>query len=146
MAVTATKSLNKPVTELILHLIGDYVLQTEQMALRKVQSWFWAVAHALTYSLPFLVYLHILNGDWSRGWLAWSMIAGTHAVIDRLAIASTICRLKNRFWFGPGSPERDPVTGYGVDTPPYIRFWLVVIVDNTLHLIINHVSLSYLNL
>ena len=37
------------------------------------------------------------------------------------------------------------LTGYGVETPPFIRFWLVVIVDNTLHLIINHIALNYLN-
>jgi hypothetical protein len=133
------------VHELLLHLLGDYVLQTEQMALRKLHSWFWAIIHALVYSLPFLLYLNVINGGWSRGWLAWSVIAGTHAVIDRLAVATTICRIKNLLWFGPDAPEKEQNTGYGIETPPFIRFWLVVIVDNTLHLIINHVALNYLN-
>lgn len=131
--------------ELILHLIGDYVLQTEQMAVRKLRSWFWAVVHALVYSLPFLLYLYIINGNWTRGLLAWLVIFSTHGVIDRMAIASTICRIKNLVWFGPGAPEKEENTGYGIETPPFIRFWLVVIVDNTLHLSINHIALNYLN-
>lgn len=131
--------------ELLLHLIGDYVFQTEQMAVRKLGSWRWAVFHALAYSLPFFLYLGVINGSWTAGWLAWFVIFSTHAVIDRLAIAKTICRIKNLVWFGSDVPEREEVTGYGIETPPFIRFWLVVIVDNTLHLIINHIALNYLN-
>lgn len=131
--------------ELILHLIGDYVLQTEQMAVRKLRSWFWAIIHALVYSVPFLLYLYVTNGNWTRGITAWLVIFGTHAVIDRMAIASTICRIKNLVWIGSDAPEKEENTGYGVETPPFIRFWLVVIVDNTLHLAINHVALNYLN-
>lgn len=131
--------------ELILHLIGDYVLQTEQMAVRKLRSWTWAIVHALVYSTPFFIYLGIINGNWTHGLTAWLVIFGTHAVIDRMAIAATLCRIKNLAWFGEDVPAKDENTGYGIDTPPYIRFWLVVIVDNTLHLIINHVALTYLN-
>lgn len=131
--------------ELLFHLIGDYILQTEQMAVRKLHSWSWAIIHALVYSLPFLLYLYVINGNWTKGFVAWSVIAGTHAVIDRLAIATTICRLKNLIWFGPDAPEKEQNTGYGIEMPPFIRFWLVVIVDNTLHLTINHIALKYLN-
>ena len=93
--------------ELLLHLIGDYVFQTEQMAVRKLASWRWAVFHALAYSLPFFLYLGVVNGSWTSGWLAWFVIFSTHAVIDRLAIAKTICRLKNLVWFGSDVPERE---------------------------------------
>ena len=123
--------------ELLFHLIGDYVLQTEQMALRKVRSWFWAIVHAAVYSLPFLLVI--------RQWEAWAVIFGTHAVIDRLQLGNHLCRFKNVFWFGPGRPEADAATGYAKDTPIYVKFWLVVIVDNTAHLVINHLALKYLN-
>ena len=123
--------------EIIFHLIGDYILQTEQMAVRKLRSWFWAILHAVVYSLPFLLVI--------QRWECWLVITGTHAVIDRMAIASTICRIKNLIWFGPDAPEKEQNTGYGIETPPFVRFWLVVIVDNTLHLSINHVALTYLN-
>lgn len=123
--------------ELLFHLIGDYVLQTEQMALRKCRSWMWAIFHAGVYSLPFLLVI--------RNWQAWAVIFGTHAVIDRYRLAHGICRFKNAFWFGPGRPEPDPETGYSKGTPEHVKFWLVVIVDNSLHLIINHLSLLFLN-
>jgi len=123
--------------ELLLHLVGDYLLQTEQMALRKGRSWFWAVFHAGVYSLPFLLVI--------QRWEAWAVIFGTHAVIDRYQLAMFVCRFKNLFWFGPGRPESDPQTGYAKDTPLHVKFWLVVIVDNTIHLVINHLALKYLN-
>lgn len=62
-----------------------------------------------------------------------------------MAIASTICRIKNLAWFGPDAPEKEQNTGYGIETPPFVRFWLAVIVDNTVHLLINHIALKYLN-
>ncbi len=123
--------------ELILHLIGDYLLQTEQMAVRKTRSWFWAILHALVYSLPFLIVIH--------HWEAWAVIFGTHAVIDRFRLANHVCRFKNVFWFGPGKPEQELESGYAKATPEHVRFWLVVIIDNTLHLIINHLALRFLN-
>jgi len=125
--------------ELLLHLVGDYLLQTEQMALRKTKSWFWAITHALVYSLPFL----LLIGPNTVGWL---VIFLTHAVIDRYRLAAHVCRFKNVFWFGPGRPEFDTDTGYSKETPPHVKFWLVVIVDNTCHLLINHLSLKFLNI
>lgn len=131
--------------ELILHLIGDYVLQTEQMAVRKLHSWRWAIVHALVYSMPFFFYLGFINGSWTRGIKAWALIFVTHAVIDRMAVASIVCRIKNLVWFGADVPQKEPNTGYSVETPPYIRFWLMVIVDNTLHLCFNHIALNWLN-
>lgn len=123
--------------ELILHLVGDYLLQTEQMALRKTRSWFWAILHAGVYSLPFLLVI--------QRWEAWAVIFGTHAVIDRYRLANFVCRFKNVFWFGPDRPAADPETGYAADTPVHVKFWLLVIIDNTIHLIINHLALKYLN-
>lgn len=123
--------------ELLLHLTGDYLLQTEQMALRKTRSWFWAILHAGVYSLPFLLVI--------QRWEAWAVIFGTHALIDRFRLANFACRFKNVFWFGPDRPVGDPETGYAVDTPIHVKFWLVVIIDNTIHLIINHLALKYLN-
>ena len=41
--------------QLILHLIGDYLLQSDWMALNKTKCSKAAAAHAITYSLPFLI-------------------------------------------------------------------------------------------
>ena len=40
-------------TELLCHLVGDYVLQNHAMASLKTKSSFWAAIHALLYTLPF---------------------------------------------------------------------------------------------
>jgi hypothetical protein len=36
------------------HLIGDYLLQTDKMALNKKYSDLWCLIHVLTYMLPFV--------------------------------------------------------------------------------------------
>jgi len=41
--------------QLILHLTGDYLLQSDWMALNKIKSNRAAATHALVYSLPFLL-------------------------------------------------------------------------------------------
>src|SRR5581483_6526828 len=40
---------------LIAHVVGDYLLQSSWMAARKASEWWPALAHALTYGLPFVV-------------------------------------------------------------------------------------------
>jgi len=121
---------------LILHLIGDYVLQTEQMALRKGNSWFWASFHALVYALPFLLI--------ANTWAAWLIIFLPHLIVDRLRLANKFCRLKSYWWFGD-RPEIDPCTGFSAGMPVHAHFWLTIIVDNTMHLSLNYIALEFLN-
>lgn len=106
--------------ELICHLFGDYVFQNQWMADHKTRSWRVAAVHALVYSLMFLVLCPSLP--------AWLVIFGTHLVIDRFRLAGYWCR-----WYG---------IGRGV--PDWLQVWLVIIVDNAWHLLINHLALRYL--
>lgn len=46
--------------QLIAHLIGDYILQSHDMAVNKVRSNYWALYHAVMYSLPFVFLTHNL--------------------------------------------------------------------------------------
>ena len=39
--------------QLLAHLVGDYVLQTDHMAVRKTKSFAVACWHAFVYSIPF---------------------------------------------------------------------------------------------
>lgn len=161
-------------TQLLAHLVGDYVLQSHVMATRKVTSWTWAFVHAAFYTLPFL----LLTQDWH----ALLVIGGTHAVIDRLRIARRWCE-----FYGVGLPGvwwrpckcvcgHDlaahmeaplPVVGVapplwigkdecGICTtctgrkpepfeppPPFLGVWLVIIVDNTMHLAVNAWAVGY---
>jgi hypothetical protein len=63
----------------LAHFVGDYVLQSHWMASEKTRRWWPAVAHAVTYGLPFL----LLTLDP----VALAVIVGTHAVIDRYRLA-----------------------------------------------------------
>ena len=76
--------------QLILHLFGDYLTQSDWMAKNKTKRWWPAIAHATVYSLPFL-----MIGSWQAVLVIWA----THAVIDRFRLARYLCWLKN--WIGP---------------------------------------------
>lgn len=122
----------------LAHLVGDYVLQSHAMAIRKTSSWTWAGIHAAFYSIPFAVLLFLLAPD--RALVALLVIGGTHAVIDRLALGARWAR-----WYGNGHPglwwrEAD---GDFPAPPPFLGVWLTIIVDNTMHLCINAAALAW---
>jgi len=116
---------------LLAHLVGDYLLQSHWMATEKTKRWWPAIAHAVTYGLPFLFI--------TRSPLALAVIVGTHAVIDRYRLARHLCWGKNLLaprGFNP--PWRDcKATGYPPDTPPWLAVWLMILCDNILHVLIN---------
>ena len=146
-------------TPLILHLVGDYLLQSDWMAQNKTKSTWAAVCHATTYALPF-AFIASVN--------AWLVIWFTHLLIDRFRLSRYVVWLKNVL-FQPGfiragschrsvpGHEVEQVnlirrwnwsncsaTGYPSDTPPWMAVWLTIIADNTIHLAINQLSLNYL--
>jgi cell division protein FtsW (lipid II flippase) len=142
--------------QLILHLIGDYVTQSDWMAQRKTQSSIAALAHATVYSLPFL----LIGSAW-----AWLVIWSTHFLIDRFRLARYVVWAKNflapsytltmegtgalyekrltaKTWWHPWQDCQG--TGYHKDTPPWLAVWLMIAADNTLHLAINYAALRWL--
>lgn len=40
---------------ILAHLIGDYLIQSHWMATEKTKRWWPAIAHAVTYGLPYLI-------------------------------------------------------------------------------------------
>jgi hypothetical protein len=153
--------------QLILHLIGDYVTQSDWMAQNKTKASFPAFVHAGFYSLPFLLLtMHIP---------ALLCIFGTHFLIDRFRLARYVVWAKNLLapkdtWFcdspesanAPHNPrcqtercdycrqvrtlpwKECTATGYPPDRPAWLAVWLLIIADNTMHLAINYASLKWL--
>ena len=121
--------------QLILHLVGDYITQTDWMAKNKRSRWGVALLHAYIYSLPFL-----LIGSQKAFWA----ILITHWIIDRLGIARYVVYAKN--WAtNPSLKWVDcSKTGYPDSDPAWLTVWLLIIADNTLHLSINFLALKYL--
>ena len=112
--------------QLLAHLVGDYILQSHWMAMEKVKRWEPASWHGFAYTFPFL----FLTTSFPR----LLIIGGTHAIIDRYRLANWIARIKNWDFTQTGYPE---------ETPVWLTTWLMIIADNTLHLLINYFVLKF---
>lgn len=134
--------------QLILHLVGDYVLQSHWQAVNKARNTLACLAHCATYTLPFLI---LTRNAW-----ALLLIFATHFLIDRFRLARYVNWVKN--WQSPNgfAPWKDcQITGYFdatacscpnvelLSAPTWLRVWLCIITDNTLHLICNYVILRF---
>ena len=110
--------------QLILHAVGDYLIQNDWMAQnKKVLTWKGELAcqvHCITYSLPFL-----LIGSW------WAVLAIyiTHYAIDRSKFV---------MWYMN-------FTGKSDFAKPPLGPWSIFAVDNTFHLVCNYLALYFLN-
>jgi hypothetical protein len=134
--------------QLILHLIGDYVTQSDWMANNKTKRFWPAAVHATVYSLPFLLL--------RPSWLAFLVILVTHFLIDRYRLARFVVRAKNvigdpAFWSETNMEIREKLvpkfstdTGYPAEAPAWLTVWLLIAADNTLHLAINYLALTFL--
>lgn len=124
--------------QLLAHLIGDYLWQPHWMATQKTKRLWVAALHALIYTLPFVC---LTANPW-----ALTIIAGSHCVIDRYRLARLVGWLKNQL--GPPTTRRPwsecSATGYDASVPPHLATLLLIVTDNTLHLLINYLALRWL--
>ncbi len=128
--------------QLWLHVLGDYVTQSHWMATEKVRRMSVAALHAVVYTTPFMVAFH-------PSIAAVAVMYGTHVVIDRFRLARYVVFTKNKLlspWvFNPCINWDDcKATGFPSDTPPWLAMWLLIIVDNWMHVTINALALRYL--
>ncbi len=143
--------------QIVAHLVGDYILQSDWMASEKTKKSVAAAAHALVYTLPFLFITQNLA--------ALTFICLTHLLIDRFRLARYVCWLKNclgprrtlaaeqihtsqtdlvdgvvyQRWWHPWS--ECSVTGYHKDRPAWMATWLLIIADNTIHILMNGLAI-----
>jgi len=120
---------------LLVHLVGDYLFQTHWMAEEKTKRWAPAIAHGITYTIPYLLV--------TQSPAALLVIGGTHIVIDRYRLARHLVWFKNQLApraFRPGHTA----TGYTEQTPAWLAVWLMIACDNTLHLLINTAAVIWL--
>lgn len=122
--------------QLLLHLIGDYVTQTDWMARNKVNATFAALCHAVVYSLPFLLL--------APSPAAIGVIAVSHFLIDRFRLARYVAFGKNKLtdWQLQWADCR--ASGFPPAVPAAQAFWLMIVIDNTMHLSINYAALRWL--
>jgi hypothetical protein len=120
--------------QIVAHLVGDYIFQSHWMATEKTKQSLAAAIHAATYTLPFVLL------TWSP--LALAVILGTHFLIDRFRLARFVAWFKNGYLFTEIGPAT--ATGYRNDVPPWLSVWLLIIADNTIHILCNGIALAYL--
>ena len=117
--------------QLLAHLVGDYVIQSDWMAAAKVlgsarDSRMAAVSHAGLYTACFI--------PLTRNPARLALIGITHWALDRYRPLPALINQKDRLL----SPDGWPATP-AKDVP----FWLHIVVDNTVHLAINEIALSW---
>lgn len=115
--------------QMLAHLVGDYIVQSHWMAQNKGKSSIAAAIHAATYTLPFLFL--------TQSSLALALICGSHFIVDRWRLARFVVWFKN----GPWLPVT--ATGYQDDVPAWLSVWLLIIADNTIHMICNGLAFVY---
>lgn len=123
-----------------LHFIGDYITQSHWMATTKTGAWFPAICHGVIYTLPFLFLTQSI--------IALVVIGGTHIIIDHYRLARHFVWAKNMILspFSVRVPwsEAKQYNGFSKDTPIWLSTWLMIIVDNVLHVSINAAALTWL--
>lgn len=142
--------------QILAHLVGDYILQSDWMANEKPKQSIAAAIHALWYALPFLFFRPSVA--------AFTFIVVTHFVIDRWRLARYVVWAKN--FIAPPLPRCPSITccwpeascfhwnnppfaecaqtGYPPERPIWLATWLLIIADNTLHLICNGIAMRWL--
>lgn len=138
-------------SEFLAHAVGDYVVQSDWMAAEKTKRCLPAVLHAASYAACFLPV--------TRNPRAILTIGLSHFVIDRWRLAKYLCWAKNQaapaeyrypltHADGTGyhttniAPYVHQLTGCGAaGKPAWLSGWLMIIADNTTHLLINRWAL-----
>lgn len=124
--------------QIILHAIGDYILQSDWMAQNKTKQIWIASCHALAYSIPFLLLKPSL--------IAWFVIYGTHVLIDRYRLARYVVWVKNFLAPRGTNPAWGNCsgTGYPAERIAWMSVWLMIFADNIMHIVINGAALRWL--
>lgn len=100
------------------HLVGDFLLQTDNMARYKPQQWPWMLRHIACYMIGMCLIIALFS--WQRSVPLWAALVAvvfivvTHIILDRRACTARWMQLVGM------SPEQT---------------WLLIVVDQVLHLV-----------
>lgn len=124
--------------QLVAHLIGDYLVQSDWMAQHKTSRFLPAACHALAYSLVFIYFRPSIA--------AWLVILITHFFIDRYRLARFVVWAKNFLAPAGSNPpwSQCSKTGYPDERPAFLTVWLTIICDNVIHVCVNGLALKFL--
>ena len=102
---------------LIAHLIGDYLIQNDWMALNKKKSNWACLVHAITYIIPFCFFLN---------WWQILLIAFQHYIQDRTNFIAWFMDIKGSKSFRENMSP-----------------WSIILTDNIIHLVFIYLLLYF---
>lgn len=110
----------------VAHFVGDIILQTDKEGLGKKTNWLLCLSHATKWTLTLLLASWLAVDALSWRYLLLLVAMGLlHALIDRRWMPVLVLRWKEYLWVG------DSRIAKGHEYP----MWLVIWVDQTLHLL-----------
>ena len=112
-----TLTTKLPFLLLAAHLIGDFLLQNDDMARNKASSTRACLSHIAAYSTPFLM----LSAVTDLPFLAFVAILAQHYAQDRYAL-----HLRWMRFFSQTPPDRWPTGPLAVDQAMHVSFLAVV--------------------
>lgn len=130
--------------QLLLHLWGDYVFQPGKWAVKKRTDIRYTALHAIFYMFPFILASNYHVFGFHMSILAFSVMLLTHIIIDRYYPARYIIFAKNWIVERHLRWKDCSKTGYSPEMPAWMAVWLMIIVDNLMHLSINYAALELL--
>lgn len=119
---------------LLAHLVGDYILQSHYEAVEKTNSWLPAFTHAAKYTAAFL--------PLTRSPKALLLIGGTHMLLDHFRWAKHVNWALNQLAPEAHRPADLSNSGMPDDVPSGMATALMIVTDNTMHLLINEFALD----
>lgn len=119
---------------LLAHLVGDYLLQSHYEAVEKTNKWTPAATHAAKYTAAFL--------PLTRNPKALVVIGGTHMLLDHYRWAKHVAWAKN--YVAPKEYRAKDLqnAGYPASVPSGLAMALMIVADNTIHMLINEWALN----
>lgn len=125
--------------QLFLHLLGDYFLQNDWMAVNKSKysllGYLTCFIHCTLYAIPFGLYYH--------NWVLAFLIYITHFLVDKFSLAKYWTKLVNCHWKVEDNTIQEKL-GFSASRPEYLVVWLHIIRDNAVHLMGNYFIIVYL--
>jgi len=131
---------------LLGHLVGDYLLQNEWMALNKSKNtlvgWMAALLHCMIYTWTICIFM----GEFDKIW--WIAVFLSHFPIDKFALGEKYMKLKgssmrryidNVDWTATANPPKDWTMGHQMLTGGF-RAVVYAVTDNTMHLLLMYIA------
>lgn len=124
--------------QILAHAVSDYFLQSHWAATNKTHLSLACAVHVACYVPLFALFKPSIT--------AFLFIAVTHFIIDRWRLARYLVFVKN--FIAPRSawPQWADCseTGFHHSVPDWLAKWLLIIVDNLAHIVLNGIALKYL--